>query len=262
MKSLDCTRHVCSKEVGESGTPHLQGAITFRKAYRLAALKKLHGKAHWGITKSLEHSENYCRKFGGEIILDINDRKQGARTDIGVVCDILKNGGTIKDVIEEKPEVFFKYPRNCHVFKAEIIGQKEIFVPCEVILIVGDTGKGKTKWAYAHWPNLFPVSVPKSRENQLWWDGYMGEETVLIDDFEGEIGYTQMLRICDGYKLRCEIKGGFIWKAWKRVIITSNYKLDEWYPRECTALWRRITREVSADEILKFVTETVTEVER
>lgn len=41
------TRLVVSKEIGEAGTPHLQGYVTFKKAKRLSALKKIVPRAHW-----------------------------------------------------------------------------------------------------------------------------------------------------------------------------------------------------------------------
>lgn len=76
VKRLDCTEHVCAKEIGEMGTPHLQGCITFPKPYRMSALKKLHPKAHWEATKSDEHAFNYCRKVGSEIIVDIRKKNK------------------------------------------------------------------------------------------------------------------------------------------------------------------------------------------
>lgn len=76
VKRLDCTTHVCAKEVGESGTPHLQGSITFTKCHRMSALKKLHPTAHWEVTKSIEHANNYCRKVGSEIVLDITKKNK------------------------------------------------------------------------------------------------------------------------------------------------------------------------------------------
>lgn len=62
LSQLECSFHICAGEVGESGTPHLQGMITFRKAARLSALKKIHPSAHWEITKAEEAAANYCTK--------------------------------------------------------------------------------------------------------------------------------------------------------------------------------------------------------
>jgi hypothetical protein len=77
LKSFECTKHRCAKELGDSGTPHLQGVIAFKTSYRLSQLKKLIPKAHWEPTKSLDHSVNYCTK--GEIIVDLNSKELKSR---------------------------------------------------------------------------------------------------------------------------------------------------------------------------------------
>lgn len=82
VKNLICKRHVCTKEVGENGTPHLQGSITFPCAYRLSALKKLHSRAHWEKTIASEASFQYCLKEKSEIVVQVDNRRQGARNDI------------------------------------------------------------------------------------------------------------------------------------------------------------------------------------
>lgn len=65
IKSLvGVSKGIVGKEVGENGTPHLQGTITFKKAYRLTALKKLLPRAHWEACKAVDASWNYCMKDG------------------------------------------------------------------------------------------------------------------------------------------------------------------------------------------------------
>lgn len=67
FKAFSCKKHRCAKEIGEKGTQHLQGAITFSRGYRISQLKKLNPRAHWEISKTKD-AENYCTK--GEIIID------------------------------------------------------------------------------------------------------------------------------------------------------------------------------------------------
>lgn len=54
---------VLGKEVGESGTPHIQGFVTFTRSYRLAGVCTLLERAHWEIAKCAD-AANYCMKEG------------------------------------------------------------------------------------------------------------------------------------------------------------------------------------------------------
>lgn len=116
----------------------------------------------------------------------------------------------------------------------------KVFEPVETHVLWGDTGSGKTRAAYEFDPDLW--MVPHS-DGQLWFDGYVGQSTILIDDFYGWIKYGFLLRLLDGYKFDLQIKGGFTRKMWKTVIITSNKPPEEWYQQGVTpALRRRLTK--------------------
>ena len=61
--------------------------------------------------------------------------------------------------------------------------------------------------------------------------GYMGEKTVLIDDFYGQIPFAELLNILDGHRLQLNVKGSHAYAAFDTVIITSNESPLDWYPR-------------------------------
>lgn len=63
LKALPCLYHVFGYEVGDSGTPHLQGTICFAKNRRLSAVIKLI-PGHVEITRNKEASIIYCKKGG------------------------------------------------------------------------------------------------------------------------------------------------------------------------------------------------------
>ena len=92
IKVWECNRILVSKETGENGTPHLQGAITWKRTYRLAALKKMHTRIHWEQAKTRD-CFNYCAKEGSEIVINENYVQQGNRTDLSLACDLIKESG-------------------------------------------------------------------------------------------------------------------------------------------------------------------------
>lgn len=56
-----CNKYVFQKEIGECGTPHLQGAIWLKKKMRFTEFK-LSKKIHWEAMRNEEASIKYCQK--------------------------------------------------------------------------------------------------------------------------------------------------------------------------------------------------------
>jgi len=56
---------IIGKEVGENGTPHLQGYVEFKNQKDLTALKKINDRIHWEVAKG-NRNQNiiYCTKEG------------------------------------------------------------------------------------------------------------------------------------------------------------------------------------------------------
>lgn len=89
--------------------------------------------------------------------------------------------------------------------------------------IYGETGTGKSRWVRRNCPNLYWKGINK------WWDGYEGEEDVVIDDIgEGHGFLAYWLKIwLDRYAFIGEIKGSSGMMRPKRIVITSNYTPEE-----------------------------------
>lgn len=236
VKALTGTMHRCCKEVGTTdNTPHLQGAITFSRTYRLAALKKLIPRAHWEVAKACD-PENYCIK--GEIIIDERNNNQGHRTDLGNAIEVGRTLG-YKQMAKECPETFVKYHKGLKELLFTIHEQQDWF-DTKVYVFWGPPGSGKSKRARTIDPNLY--NVPEPINGALWFDGYMGQKSILLDDFYGWIKYHTLLQLTDGYPITMPIKGSFVHRQWDTVIITSNKPPELWYNREeIAALKRRIT---------------------
>lgn len=54
--------YLFQEEVGENGTPHLQGTVCFKARCRLSELKPINPKIHWAPTKCVKSSILYCQK--------------------------------------------------------------------------------------------------------------------------------------------------------------------------------------------------------
>lgn len=71
---------IFGKEVGEQGTPHLQGTVVFTKPTYLRPAKGIIGEAHFSVCRDLKASIAYCKK-------------EGDYTEVGVPPDQSNGGG-------------------------------------------------------------------------------------------------------------------------------------------------------------------------
>lgn len=111
----------------------------------------------------------------------------------------------------------------------------------EIICYWGPTGAGKSRRA---WREAGLDAYPKDPRTKFW-DGYRGQEHVVIDEFRGGIDIGHLLRWCDRYPVIVEIKGAATTLKAKKIWLTSNIPPEQWYPDldEATkqALLRRLT---------------------
>lgn len=106
---------VFGREVGEQGTPHLQGFVKFPNRRRLNGVKLYLGNdtVHCEICVNVAASITYCKKDGdweefGAMPVD----RQGKRTDLDAFKDAVKSGTRkLSELREHHSEVLAKYPR-------------------------------------------------------------------------------------------------------------------------------------------------------
>jgi len=127
---------------------------------------------------------------------------------------------------------------------------KDFSRPTETIkqnfLFWGKTGTGKTRKAYEEAKDIEDIPYWKDPTSK-WWDGYQGQKCVIMDDFDGGIAISYLLRWMDRYPIDGEIKGGRVPLKYEYFYITSNKTVYEWYPKcksdQNEALIRRFTLE-------------------
>lgn len=220
----------------ETGRLHFQGYIELNKAIRFTGLKKIIGECHVEPRKGTrDQARAYCMKEDTRVDgpwefpnPEAFDSKQGKRNDLNEIAVSIKENG-LTSTISSYPDMFVKYHKGMTALAAHELRQK---VPkwrdLTVSVFWGEANSGKTRRAFdLAGDSWFKLDFAKD----VWWDGYLGEESIIIDDFYGWIPYTQLLNILDGYPIRLQVKGGFTYACYTKVFITSNKHPSTWYPQ-------------------------------
>lgn len=103
----------------------------------------------------------------------------------------------------------------------------------------GQSGTGKSRRAWFEGGHDAYIKDPCTK----WWDGYKGQETVIIDEFTGLIKIEHVLRWLDRYPCNVEIKGATVPLRATKFFLTSNKDPNDWFPEasqdQVAALRRR-----------------------
>lgn len=117
-----------------------------------------------------------------------------------------------------------------------------------IIIYHGKPGTGKSRRA---WEEAGYDAYPKD-PNTKYWDGYQGQENVVMDEFRGKIDISHLLRWLDRYPVSVETKfGGCVLRA-KKIWITSNIPPVEWYPQLDEDTKNALLRRISINEYFSY----------
>jgi len=256
----DLTQHFkywCfGKEIGESGTPHLQGYFEFENGSKLR-ISAAHTRmdrvgvlgTHIEIAKgTAQQNITYCSKDGDFFEGGKRPKGQGNRSDLDAVSEMAGEGASITEIADAFPSQFMRYHNG--IEKLIRLKTKPRFSKTEVWWLWGPTGSGKSRYAWEQDPSSYmKVSTHK------WWDGYTGQENVILDDYRPskEMPFHFLLNLFDRYPLSVEVKGGMAEFVTKKIFVTSPYSPEQicsqldWIGVEAKAqLMRRI------DHIVEF----------
>lgn len=266
--------YVCyGLEVGEGGTPHIQGYLELRNKRRLNGVRQLiGGRGHLdGSRGSAKDNRVYCAKgkqpkeeftalgeLGPNYGLDADfhefgtPKEQGKRSDLSVVKESIDAGASVDDLWKSHFGAMVRYEKSFKRYKARNCRRDSSRAP-EIFVLWGRTGTGKSGFPRLTDPDLFSVPDVKLK----WWDGYEGDQVILFDDFDGvDVAIADFLRYTDRYAVQVPIKGGFEPLMATRIWIAANTQPEDWFPNELQvkrdAVRRRLTRVVHLDAPINF----------
>jgi len=171
---------------------------------------------------------------------------QGQRTDLHAYSDAIVAGATNLELIQNHPHCVMKFPKYIDFVRTATLqarsGQRESL---KVIYIYGPSGTGKSHYSHTVYPEADTILANK------WFDGYSACDVLRIEDLcPQQFDRNFLLTLLDRYSLKIQIKGGYSYAVWTKVIITSNYHpsdilCDEAFFRRITGLYYMDTKYIS-----------------
>lgn len=245
---VDKVRYIIFQEekCPKTNKNHWQGYIELKTPLRIKCVQLLLNLSNAHMEKrkgTRDEAREYCRKSESRVCEPIEwgvweSGGQGTRNDIDNLLKMVSENASLKEIIESDPKTYSKCRNTIKDYQFCCLKEKtKEYRKIEVEVIYGAAGTGKTRYCVENSKDYYKLD----NDTTLWWDGYEGEETLIIDDFYGDIRYDKLLQILEGYQLRLPVKGGFTYANWKKVFITSNTAPNNWYIDGLTpALKRRL----------------------
>lgn len=243
------------RQTGDSGTRHLQGYAEFDKVKAKSTICKLLPAIHWERRRGTqEQAISYIRDDDkhtnepGAPFIEWGDKaesEQGKRTDLVDAISTLRSHG-VRGVAREHPVEFVRF--GAGLVRLNNVNSSPRLTPPNVYIAYGPSGCGKTDMAFSS--NELDNIWFDPPDDAGWFDGYDGQETAILDDFDGKFSKWSLklfLRVTDRYPLRVKVKGSYVqWKP-DDIWITTNIHPILWWDytereEQYLAIQRRVTR--------------------
>lgn len=223
---------------------HLHLGVYSETPMTLSAVSKKLGNAHVEpqratkeqliayITKSGEYAEK------GEQVLYVTENmdgvtgRQGNRSDLEDIGDMIKAGCKPNDIFDYN----IKYRKHEKIVKQVFFRKRFLETPeyrqIYVEWHVGESRTGKT-YTYIDLCKQYgadEIYMLSDYENG-GFDDYSGEKILFMDEFRGQIRYSTLLMILQGYKQQLHSRYSNIYGLWDKVYISSILPPDAVYKR-------------------------------
>lgn len=235
---------LCDEVGGKQKTYHTHIFVYKKSAMRFSRLKKIFTDANIkSAMGSCQECRDYIRKEGKYLNTNkadtnlketfeeygmLPDEQQGRRNDLNNLYDMIKDGMTDYEILEEDAEFMTRLDTIGKV--RETIRYEEfskILRDLKVEYWYGKSGTGKTSGVLNQYgfENVYVVDDPRHP-----WDSYHGEDVVLFDEFDASsYQINQILRWLDRYPVSLPCRYNNKQACFTKVYLTSNQPIEEQY---------------------------------
>lgn len=232
-------------EVGEQGTPHTHVYVVFNNGVMFDTMhRKFYGAHIEKANGSNQDNRDYVRKEGkwaedakhetnkpetfeeyGELPPD----RTKSETQADQIMQMIRSGKSNAEILEQIPSAYSKINYIEQARQTLLQEQnKDAWRDLTVTYLWGDPGAGKTrsvmeKYGYS---KVFRVT---NYDNHPF-DGYMGQDVLVFEEFRSGIKIQDMLNYLDGYPIDLPCRYANKVACYTKVYLISNIPLEKQYP--------------------------------
>lgn len=233
-------RYACySHEIGcENHVYHIHIFLAFDEPVRFSTIKNAFPEAHIDKCKgSIKENRDYVFKSGKWADTEKEDSKiegmqfeigtapieigQGHRSDLDRVEEMIESGMTPEDIFA----LSISYRLHEKEIRAQYMAKRKretpLFRDVNVTWHVGESGSGKSysmvKLIEENPDNVYLMNDYTGGGLDL----YQGEKILFLDEFRGQLRYSVLLNMLDGYRTQVHCRYTNVYALWTEVHITS-----------------------------------------
>lgn len=173
----------------------------------------------------------------------------GRRNDLLICREAFLAGKSFEDLFtnEDTFATACRYPKGLEKAASVLRPRNRDNLPLSVDVFYGPSGTGKTQAARLIDPDAYAVLPPNVSGGSIWFDGYTGQNTLLIDEYQGWIPWSLLKVLLDPWYpiSTLQTKGGSVPAHYTRVILCSNVHPLRWHCRQTIRHLRALTRRLS-----------------
>jgi len=152
--------------------------------------------------------------------------EQGKRNDILAMKAELDGGASLKEISQSHFPLFIRYHRGIKEYK--LLNAEKKSEAKKIECLWGPTGSGKSRYCWETYPDAYRKT--KDPGNAQYWDGYDGQDTIIVEEYYGWLPWSWLLTFTDRYPSYLAVKGATVPMLASTIIFTSNSHPSEWYP--------------------------------
>lgn len=196
---------------------------------------------HFGTEKETTNLKDTHYEWG-----TIPIERQGSRSDLAALYELIKSGATNAELLEENPNNMQHLMLIDRTRKTVLEEKyKNEWRSLTVTYIWGKTNIGKTRYVmekqgYSNCYRVTDYSHP--------WDSYNLQKTILLDEYSSNIKLTEFLPIIDGYPVELSCRYSNKQAVFFEVVVVSNIPLNSQYPSaqiEHQDIWQAFLRRIN-----------------